>query len=76
MLLNKCRVCGCEIRFWISICTKCKDRRNYHAAIISTNKKRLIKKLNERNITPERAESIEKISNNILQNTKELFKYN
>lgn len=41
---NLCRVCNKEIRFWITICDDCRDKRNYYAAKVSINKKRLRKK--------------------------------
>ena len=51
---NKCRVCWKDIRPGVTICEDCRDERNYYAAIVSTNKKRLKQTLTERKITKEK----------------------
>lgn len=73
---NQCRVCGDIIRPWTTICERCKDERNYYAAKVSVNKKRLIKTLQERKITKERLDRVIKQSNYILENWEILLTYN
>ena len=76
MQTNLCRVCKKEIRPGITICERCKDERNYYAAKISVNKKRLIKTLNERKINREWLDRVANQSNNIIKNWEILFTYN
>ena len=73
---NLCRVCGKEIRLWITICDDCRDKRNYYAAKVSTNKKRLKQTLTERKMTREWLNKIAIQSNNILENWEILLTYN
>ena len=72
---NVCKVCGKEIRIWVSICESCRDERNYYAAIVSTNKKRLQKSLTERKITREWLDRISNQSTNIIENWEILLTY-
>lgn len=64
--INYCTHCGKQIRFWITLCEECRDIRNYHAAIVSTNKKRLQKTLQQKRLDRERLNKIETQSNNII----------
>lgn len=73
---NLCRVCKKEIRFWITICDDCRDERNYYAAKVSTNKKRLKQTLIERKITKEWLDRVATQSSNILENWYILLTYN
>lgn len=73
---NLCRVCWRDVRPWVTICEQCRDERNYYAAIVSTNKKRLIKTLNERKITKEWLDRIARQANAILDNWEILLTYN
>lgn len=72
----KCRVCGNNIRPWVTICENCRDERNYYAAKVSVNKKRLQQTLTERKVTKEWLEKINTQSNNILENWEILLSYN
>lgn len=63
------------IRIWVSICESCRDERNYYAAIVSTNKKRLQKSLTERKITREWLDKISNQSTNIIENWEILLTY-
>lgn len=65
---NKCYMCNAPIRYWITLCNNCRDKRNYHAAIISTNKKRLTQLLNKRELTNEWLTKFKTHSNNIIKN--------
>ena len=76
MQTNLCRVCWKEIRPWITICGDCRDKRNYYAAIVSTNKKRLQKTLIERKLTRERLDRVAIQSGNIIENWEILLTYN
>lgn len=76
MLTNLCRVCWKEIRPGITICESCRDERNYYAAKISTNKKRLIKTLTERKFTKEWLDRVATQSSNIIENWEILLTYN
>lgn len=71
-----CRVCGKQVRPWVTIYEDCRDERNYYAAIVSTNKKRLQKTLTERKVTKEWLEKINTQTNNILENWEILLTYN
>ena len=73
---NICRVCWIQVRPWVTICEQCRDERNYYAAIISVNKKRLTKTLKERKITKEWMNRVAVQSSNILENCEILFTYN
>lgn len=73
---NLCRVCWRNIRPWVTICENCRDERNYYAAIVSTNKKRLSKTLTERKITKEWIDRVSIQSNNIIENWNILLTYN
>lgn len=73
---NKCRVCWRDIRPWVTICEKCRDERNYYAAIVSTNKKRLKQTLTERKVTKEWIDKVATQSGNILDNGEILLTYN
>lgn len=72
----KCRVCWRNVRPWVTICESCRDERNYYAAKISTNKKRLIKTLTERKFTKEWLDRVSTQSGNIIKNWEILFTYN
>lgn len=72
----KCRVCWKDIRPWVTICEQCRDERNYYAAIVSTNKKRLTKTLNERKVTKEWIDRVAAQSGNILEGGEMLLTYN
>jgi predicted amidophosphoribosyltransferase len=65
---NLCRVCNKEIRFWITICDDCRDKRNYYAAKVSINKKRLKKTLTVKKLTEDWLKRVAIQSNNILEN--------
>lgn len=71
----KCRVCGCNIRPWVSICESCRDERIYYWAMVSTNKTRLKKTLNERKVTKEWLDRVANQTNNILENWEILLTY-
>ena len=73
---NLCRVCWKEIRHWITICEDCRTERNYYAAKVSLNKKRLIKTLNERKINREWLDRVASQSGNIIENWETLLTYN
>lgn len=73
---NQCRVCGKDIRPWVTICEDCRTERNYYAAIVSTNKKRLQKTLTERKLTRERLDKITIQSGNIIENWEVLLTFN
>ena len=73
---NICRVCGKGVRSWVTICENCRDERNYYAAKISTNKKRLIKTLTERKFTKEWLDRVATQSGNIIENWEILLTYN
>lgn len=73
---NLCRVCWTEIRFWITLCEDCRDRRNYYAAKVSTNKKRLRKTLTENKLTNEWLERVAIQSNNIIENWNIVLEFN
>jgi len=70
-----CTHCGKKIRFWISLCKECKNKKWYSAAIVSQNKKKLKKLLEERSITIERIDKFILYSNNILKFSKVLIEY-
>lgn len=72
----QCRVCGCNIRPWVTICETCRDERNYYAAKVSVNKKRLQQTLTERKITKEWLDKVSTQSTNILENWEILLTYN
>lgn len=72
----KCRVCWKDIRPWVTICEWCRDERNYYAAIVSTNKKRLRQTLTERKITKEWLDKVAIQSENIIENWEILLTYN
>lgn len=74
--IRKCRVCGKDIRPEVTICEDCRDERNYYAAKISTNKKRLIKTLTERKINREWLDRVANQSGNIIENWEILLTYN
>ena len=74
--IRKCRVCGKDIRPGVTICEDCRDERNYYAAKISTNKKRLIKTLTERKINREWLDRVANQSGNIIENWEILLTYN
>lgn len=76
LVWNLCRVCGKQIRPWVTICENCRDERNYYAATVSTNKKRLKKTLTERKITKEWLDRVANQSNNIIENGEILLTYN
>lgn len=71
----KCRVCGNDIRPWVTICESCRDERIYYWAMVSTNKNRLKKTLNERKVTKEWLDRIANQTNNILENGEILLTY-
>ena len=73
---NICRVCWRNVRPWVTICEQCRDERNYYAAIVSTNKKRLKQTLTERKITKEWLDRVANQSANILENWEILLTYN
>lgn len=73
---NICRVCWRNIRPWVTICESCRDERNYYAAIVSTNKRRLKQTLNERKITKEWIDRVAVQSSSILENGEVLLTYN
>jgi hypothetical protein len=50
------------------MCNECKDKRNYYAAIVSTNKKRLKQLLNKRELNKEWIEKFKIQTNNIIKN--------
>ena len=60
----------------MTICESCRDERNYYAAIVSTNKRRLKQTLNERKITKEWIDRVAVQSSNILENGEVLLTYN
>lgn len=70
-----CRVCWRNVRPWVTICENCRDERNYYAAIVSTNKKRLKQTLTERKITKEWLDRVANQSANILENWEILLTY-
>ena len=72
----KCRVCWWNIRPWVTICESCRDERNYYAAKVSTNKKRLQKTLTERKINKDWLERVANQSGNIIENWDILLTYN
>ena len=74
--MNYCRVCNKQIRYWISLCNECRDKRNYHAALVSTNKKRLIQTLNKRKLDKEWLDTVKIQSENILKNWEIVLSYN
>lgn len=76
MQTNLCRVCWKKIRHWITICEDCRTERNYYAAKVSLNKKRLIKTLNERKINREWLDKVMNQSGNIIENWETLLTYN
>ena len=71
---NVCKVCGKEIRIWVSICESCRDERNYYAAIVSTNKKRLQKSLTEEMFFDGENIRYEEIINTVTQHPQEMKK--
>ena len=76
LVKNICRVCGKQIRPWVTICEDCRDERNYYSAIVSTNKKRLSKTLTERKITKEWLNKVSTQAGNIIENWEILLTYN
>lgn len=66
--MNQCYICKKQIRNWITMCNECKDKRNYYAAIVSTNKKRLKQLLNKRELNKEWIEKFKIQTNNIIKN--------
>ena len=70
-----CHYCGKKIRFWISLCKECKEIKSNSTAIISQNKKKLKKLLNQRAITSERFERFILYTNNIVKYWKILMEY-
>lgn len=73
---NICRVCNRQVRPWVTICEDCRDERNYYAAKVSMNKKRLTKTLSERKITKDWLSRVWREANNILENWEILLTYN
>ena len=70
-----CTHCGKKIRFWISLCKECKNKKWYSAAIVSQNKKKLKKLLEERSITIERIDKFILYTDNIIKFSKVLIEY-
>ena len=66
--MNICYMCKKPIRNWITMCNECKDKRNYYAAIVSTNKKRLKQLLNKRELNKEWIEKFKTQTNNVIKN--------
>lgn len=66
--INHCYMCKAQIRNWITLCNECRDKRNYHAALVSMAKKRLKELLNKRDLNKERIEKIKKQTDNIITN--------
>lgn len=62
-----CQHCGKKIRFWITLCSECRNEKRYHAAVVSVNKKRMAKTLKQRKLDRERLDKIWTQSNNILE---------
>lgn len=65
--LNTCKQCNKPIRYWITLCNECRDKRNYLAANVSMWKKRLIHILKERKLTKEWLDRVETQSSRIIK---------
>ena len=70
-----CNQCGSKIRFWISLCKICLNRRRHSTAIISQNKKKLKKLLEESDITAEWIDKFVLYANNIIENWKVIMEF-
>ena len=73
---NLCKVCWRNVRPGVTICESCRNERNYYAAMVSTNKKRLKQTLTERKITREWLDKVANQSSNIIENWEILLTYN
>lgn len=70
-----CHHCGKKIRFWISLCKECKETKSNSTAIISQNKTKLKKLLENRSFTIERFEKFILYTNNIIHYWKILMEF-
>ena len=72
---NTCKRCGNTIRYWISLCNKCRDERNYNAANVSMAKKRLSNILKQKQITKEWLDKVDTQSSRIIKYWNEILTY-
>lgn len=70
-----CTHCGIKIRFWISLCNKCKDEKLHSTAILHQNKAKLKILLKEPRFSVERFDKFILYTNNIIRYWKILVKY-
>lgn len=70
-----CHHCGKQIRFWIALCSDCKNKKRYYTAIISQNKKKLKKLLLESKLSLEWFDKFILYSNNIITFWKLLVEF-
>ena len=70
-----CAHCGNKIKFWISLCNKCKDIKLYNRAIISQNTSKLKKLLEQSSLTVERLDKFILYSNNIVECWKVIMEF-
>lgn len=70
-----CLHCWQKIRFWITLCKECRNKKRYNAAIVSQNKKKLKKLLEESSLTIERLDKFILYSNNIVKFGKAIMEF-
>ena len=70
-----CKQCGTKIRFWISLCKICNNKKRHSTAIISHNKTKLKKLLDDSNFTVEWFDKFILYTNNIIENWKVMIEF-
>ncbi len=70
-----CTHCGKKIRFWISLCNECENKKRYNAAMVSQNKKKLKNLLEQNCLNIERLNKFIIYSNNIVKYSKVVMEY-
>lgn len=70
-----CNYCWKEIRKRISLCKECNNILSHNKAIISQNKKKLRKLLEEKSVTIERLDKFILYSSNVVNCWKVLIKF-
>ena len=66
----------CKKESWKSkYCWDCRDKKQNASSIVSQNKKKLKKLMNDRELTPERLDKFILYSNNIIEHWKIVIKY-
>ena len=72
---NLCYKCNSPIRNNITLCDACRAERNNAAAILATNKKALIKLLNNKTINEDRMFRFDRYVNNIKSKSDIILNY-